>query len=58
MKKGLKSALSVLLVLMLMLSVVQISVSAAQTTPMTIGGIIGIAAGTILLKIRDKDLER
>lgn len=36
MKKGLKSALSVLLVLMLMLSVVQISVSAAQTTPMTI----------------------
>ena len=32
--------------------------SSKTTTPMTIGGIIGIAAGTILLKIRDKDLER
>ncbi len=36
MKKGLKSALSVLLAVVLMMSVVQISVSAAQTTPMTI----------------------
>lgn len=36
MKKGLRSALSVLLAVVLMMSVVQISVSAAQTTPMTI----------------------
>ncbi len=28
------------------------------TIPMAIGGIIGIAAGTILLKIRDKNLGR
>ena len=32
--------------------------SSKTTTPMTIGGIIGIAAGTILLKIRDKNLGR
>lgn len=28
------------------------------TIPMAIGGIIGIAAGTILLKIRDRNLGR